>query len=332
MPALAPFLFLTLYILVAAALTAQSGYIPPNPINPPTVGPPATGQSSMLSPVVPPVVTMPKVEGISTTQAAPQASKGTKASTPIANASREKKSGVPAGTAGERKTGASLPSAFSLLGLVGDNPVLGALTGSDSAPGGIDALTKLLSGAGESGGQADASGTGLAGEKSLQKVIDLLEREEASRKAASREVAESVKEPEKEIVKPRLDSGAEIERFMVNGYDIVPGITTIISSAVARDGSFLLTGDRTYAGGDRWRTETFYLLCRKTGPQSYSLYSDVSQDAPNENSFLYRLVRESPIVGLRTGDLIVFCSSDSGWNLDLLIRVFSPSVGGKSGR
>ena len=44
-----------------------------------------------------------------------------------------------------------------------------------------------------------------------------------------------------------------------------------------------MTGDRTYSGGyrqsgDRWLRETFYLLCRKTGPASYRLYADLTQD------------------------------------------------------
>jgi hypothetical protein len=244
-------------------------------------------------------------------------------------------------------------SALTLLGLAGDNPLMGALSGSSAEAGGIDALTNLLSGTGEdskAGSVAGSSGLGVSGSEALKKAITLMQREKAANapsapltaasassaasaaSAASASSAATSEGTRSVTVPERVVSGGEIVRFMVNGTDVGKSITALVSSAIARDGSFLLTGDRTYAGGDRWLTETFYLLCRKSGPGTYALYADIAQSQVNANSFLYRLARKTPISGRLEGDMIVFGGKETDWQLDLAIRVFSASVTGRTGR
>ena len=313
-------------IILVFPVAAQSGYLPPNPITPPRVSAPSPFPKSSIAPVEPPSVTPPEVQGISPAPEAANAPGATdkKASASEGTASDAKKKAAPAESV----------SAFSLLGLAGDNPLLGALTGSTADSGGIDSLTKLLAGdSGESAGTDSAGGLSGAGTQALEKVITLLQREK-ERTGSTGCVGSAARTV---TIPQRVVSGAEIARFTVNGYDISSGITTLVSSAIARDGSFLLTGDRTYSGGyrqsgDRWLRETFYLLCRKTGPASYRLYADLTQDERNENSFLYRLARITPIEGRSVGDLIVFSSSDANLRVDLAIRVFSPSAPAKTGR
>ncbi len=317
-------------LILALPIAAQSGYLPPNPIPAPRVSAPSPFPKSSIAPVEPPSVAPPEVTGITpSSEAAPATARETAPGAP------GKKSGMKSGANEGAVAGSKKPSstdsvsAFSLLGLAGDSPLLGALTGSAADSGGLDSLTKLL--AGDSGdGEGAASATGLSGAQSIEKVIALLQREKertgAGKAGRAGNASRTVTVPE------RVVSGAEIARFTINGYDIASGITTLVSSAIARDGSFLLTGDRSYSGGDRWRGETFYLLCRKTGPASYSLYADLTQDERNENSFLYRLARITPLEGRSVGDLIVFGSSRANLRVDLAIRVFSPSAPAKMSR
>ena len=308
-------------MILALPIAAQSGYLPPNPIPAPRVSAPSPFPKSSIAPVEPPSVAPPEVTGITpSSEAAPATARET-----ASGASGKKDRANEGSAAGAKKAKDNLDSvsAFSLLGLAGDNPLLGALTGSAADSGGLDSLTKLL--AGDSGdGEGSASATSLSGAQSIEKVIALLQREKE--RTGSGNASRTVTVPE------RVVSGAEIARFTINGYDIASGITTLVSSAIARDGSFLLTGDRSYSGGDRWRVETFYLLCRKTGPASYSLYADLTQDERNENSFLYRLARITPLEGRSVGDLIVFGSSRANLRVDLAIRVFSPSAPAKTSR
>ncbi len=333
-------------------LGAESGYLPPNPITPPVVSPPSYAPEGTVSPVEAPVVSLPEVSGLSADNgtgvkgSAKAATTGNKAGSGAAN-----KPG--AGTAASnsvKSASKALPddlssvSALTLLGLAGDNPLMGALSGSSAEAGGIDALTNLLSGTGEdskAGSVAGSSGLGVSGSEALKKAITLMQREKAANapsaplaaaSASSSASAATSSGPRSATIPERVVSGGEIVRFVVNGTDVGKSITALVSSAIARDGSFLLTGDRTYAGGDRWLTETFYLLCRKSGPGTYALYADIAQSQVNANSFLYRLARKTPISGRLEGDMIVFGGKETDWQLDLAIRVFSASVTGRTGR
>ncbi len=118
----------------------------------------------------------------------------------------------------------------------------------------------------------------------------------------------------------RPASGGEIVRFIVNRTDIAAGSVDVVSSALAKDGSFLLTGRRPNLG------EIFYLVCKKTGTGTYRLFADLGQDYQNEKSWLYQLARKTPLEGTLTGDLLVFRTGDPEWALDLVIRVITPTV------
>jgi hypothetical protein len=184
----------------------------------------------------------------------------------------------------------------------------------------MDALSGLL---GYSSSSTDSA--------TLKKVLDLLEKQQAGTAgnagSAGTAAATGVSSaPEKQSI----TSGGEIVRFTVNGSDIAASTTTLVSSILAKDGSFLLTGDRRYLVSRETRTETYYLLCRKNGDGSYRLHADVTQDSKNEYSFLYRLSRRGPLKGTMTGDLLVFRTVDPDFRLDLVIRVIVPSVSKKS--
>ncbi len=331
---------LPLGILAAFPLSAQSGYLPPNPITPPAVSPPRYGAGGSVAPVEPPVVLAPEVPGISAsdeeTRNGPPGDGKRSAREKTPDAAGSAKDGrAQAGLAGAG-SGSALPddlssvSALTLLGLAKDNPLFGALTGSSADSSGVDELSALLSGGdGESLGGLGGSGTAV-----LQKAIARIKSERDATLRATGGTAGGVNSGATRAtsVSERVVSGGEIERFTVNGYDVAKSVTALVSSAIARDGSFLITADRTYAAGDRWLVETFYLLCRKTGPGTYALYADVTQNRPNGNSFLYRLARKTPIDGRASGDRVTFGTDDGDFHLDLAIRLFSASVRKKTGR
>ncbi len=278
-----------------SALSAQTGYLPPNPITPPTVSPPV-----MASPltVTPPVVT-------STLK--PAAAAATPAKT----------------------TTSSLPA--SLSDLTSPVSLLNALGGSGDNTEGLDALSTLLGGGtgalGASGGATAA--TDGAAAANLQKILALLEKQQAQLDAQAKDGKAAAS---KAAAASAIKSGAQIVRFSVNGNNIVTPATEIISSSLAKDSSFLLTGNRNYTASNTARTETFYLFCRKSGALSYQVYADVSQDYLNEYSYMYQLARKTPLTGKLTGDLLVIRTDDPAWRLDLVIRIITPTVQSSSVR
>jgi len=295
-------------IVAVALMAGLAGYPcsaegprqPPNPILPPTI------IHSDVPSVTPP--SPPTVSGVSV---------DAQAKAPAGKAA----SGKAAQGAQSDKTTAS---ALSMLGLGSDNALLKALSGAAGGEEGTDALSSLLGGKG---------GTALrsSDDETLKKILELLEKQEARSSADGANTATSPPAESAPSVAP-IVSGGELVRFSVNGYSVLPSITTIVSSVMARDGSFLITGDRSYSLAGQYVPETFYLLCRKTGPASYRLFADVTQGRPNERSIPWRLARISPITGTLTGDLLVFRAADPEWRLDLVIRVVSPSVPGNIGR
>lgn len=384
------------FILCAGVLldsaSAQSGYLPPNPISPPTVGAPAMIPMVPLSPVVGPEISPPTIQlspdtgPESSNPSAPNASSATsssgiKASETKPSAGNQstvhqsttvqspthtvtETTGVPLGASvpssspsrapgnagtkptSDKKASNSPVSALSLLGLGGSNPLLEALNGSSDNADSVDALSGLF------GGKTASGGSGSTGGATLQKILSVLQKEQNSKnpggtvenaadeKSAGAQSPENVKTAGASATRvpaqnqaAGASSGAAILKFAVNGYSISSSVTTLVSSIIARDGSFLLTGDRSYPAAERWQTETFYLFCKKTGRDSYRLFADVSQGSTvNTKSFLYQLARKTPITGTLTGDLLVFRTTDPHWTLDLVIRIFSPSVNNLSGR
>lgn len=284
------FFFLIVLLGCSVPIYAQTGYLPLNPIVPPTIQPPALFPTT---PVVPPVVTAPSPIAPAT-DVSPSKAQTEKKTTETTT----------------KTTTSSLPQSLSEL----TSPVslLNALSASGEDTEGIEALSSLLTG----GTSLTGSQQGSNAENTvvLNKILSLLEKQQAS----------DVSEKKKAGSRSEIKSGGEIVRFTVNGYTVVTATAAFASSSIARDGSFLLTGNRTYAGNEK-RTETYYMLCKKTGTDSYRLYVDVTQDYKNENSFLYQLVRRTPITGTLTGDLLVFRTVDQSWALDLVIRVIIPS-------
>lgn len=301
------------FLVLSAAVFAQTGFVPPNPISPPTVTPPSLTPVPALAPpvVAAPTLSPETATGSTTPTTATTAttSKGAAAKNAASGSDGSKSASSTAATA----------SALSMLGLGSNNSLLKALSGSDSGESGSDALSGLL---GSSSSSTDSA--------TLKKVLDLLEKQQAGN-AGSAGTSGTVDAAGATVVpKQSITSGGEIIRFTVNGSDIAASTTTLVSSIIAKDGSFLLTGDRRYLVSRATRTETYYLLCRKNGDGSYRLHADVTQDSKNEYSFLYRLSRRGPLKGAMTGDLLVFRTVDPDFRLDLVIRVIVPSVSKKS--
>ena len=301
--------------LAFAFVSAQTGFLPPNPITAPTVSAPAM---TPMPTIGLPAVTAPGVTGPSTTSTAsstgPTSSGKTSASSTFAGTSSS-------ATSSSAATSSTAATALSLLGLGSDNSLLSALNGTGSDDSSTGALSSLL-------GTGTSSTTDSA---TLTKILELLEKQQAQADATPKTGTTSgpaVVTTEK----ASISSGGELIRFTVNGYSITATTTTLVSSILTKDGSFLLTGDRGYISSGQKFTETFYLLCRKNADGTYRLQADVSQNPVNANSYLYQLARRSPIKGILTGDLLVFRTVDSAWSLNLVIRIISPSVAKKSVR
>ena len=112
-------------------------------------------------------------------------------------------------------------------------------------------------------------------------------------------------------------------RFIVNGYDIRKTCRIVYISKIEKDGSFLLTGDRRYTSDNAVRSETFYLLFKSKGVENgqkiYSVAAAVTQDKPNEYSFIYQLAQRTDLIATQTGNLVILRTTDSTWQLDLLL-------------
>jgi len=280
-----------------AVVSAQAGYLPTNPIAAPTVSPPVM---TPMPTIGLPTVTAPTISGPNLTNGGTTTGYTTTSTTSTGTAATK----ISTGTASTATTSSPAATALSLLGLGNNNSLLSALNGTGTDDSSTNALSGLL-GSGTSSSATDSA--------TLNKVLELLQKQQATADAA-------VKTGEKAPV----TSGGELIRFTVNGYSITA--TTLVSSILARDGSFLLTGDRGSPASAQKIAETFYLLCRKNADGTYRLHADVSQNPVNANSYLYQLARRSPIKGTLTGDLLVFRTDDPAWSLNLVIRIISPSV------
>jgi len=295
-------------IVSAVSVFAQTGYLPPNPISPTLVSPPVMSPTPSLGL---PEVTPPTMEGPVAAKAPEKKGAGTAsaAGNKAAAGSAMAAGGTAPATSGTAANSTSLSAtALSLMS---------ALGGGNSEGGSMDVLSGLLGGKSAASGNGGASASDSA---TMQKVLELLEKQQAQLNATQNAAQKASAE------KPRIASGAEIVRFTVNGYNIDATITALVSSSLAKDGSFLLTGNRIVAVTGGRASETFYLLCKKNKAGLYQLFTDVSQDALNESSYLYQLARKSPLSGLLAGDLLVFRTSDATFKLDLVIRIIVPSV------
>lgn len=218
-----------------------------------------------------------------------------------------------------KKKSSNLPS--SLNEATGPTALLNALGGEGNDAQGMDVLSSLLGGT--SGLKTLQKSDDTANSAALEKILKVLEKQEA--KAVREKQEQTVARPENSRGMLK-ESGAEIIRFSVNGYNLITKDFNYVSSILARDESFLLTGQRSSMSSGHISVETIYLLCKKTGLNAYQLFVDVSQDVPNENSFIYQLSRKTPLKGTLTGDLLVFRVPDPAWNLNLVIRIINSTV------
>lgn len=301
---------LLLFLPVSAAC-GQAGVLPPNPVPVPRVDAPALQTPLSLPSVTAPVLSAPVSPG------SPAGTSGQNGAKSPASAT----SGTSTTTAtasGKSVLPDSLDEMSSPISL------LNALSGSGADGEGMDALSAFLGGgAGLSAltGSAASDGTS-ADAATLAKILALLEKQQAETAAAQTAAQKAAPQASNGVAAAnvRSASGAEIVRFIINRTDIASTATEVVSSSLAKDGSFLLTGRRPALG------ELFYLVCKKTGSGTYRLYADLGQDYPNEKSWLYQLVRKTPLDGTLTGDLLVFRTGDPAWALDLVIRVIAPTV------
>lgn len=192
---------------------------------------------------------------------------------------------------------------YSLLGSSGNGALL---------PGGI--TTGGLSSGGISSGAALPSSSNAMLEKILSELADV-----------KKQNAEAVKSNEEQPLASSARPG--ILRFIVNGYDVLSSCRAVYFSDVGEDGTFLLTGDRTYTANGQKRMETFYLLFRPAGTTGFSaqykVECSVVQDYTNVHSFMYRLASLGNLSAVKTGNLVSMRTSDPNCRADLLIDIGS---------
>ena len=192
---------------------------------------------------------------------------------------------------------------YSLLGASGNGALLpGGITAGDLSSGGI------------SSGAALPSSSNAMLEKILSELADV-----------KKQNAEAVKSNEEQP--PASSARPCILRFIVNGCDVLSSCRTVYFSDVGKDGTFLLTGDRTYTANGQKRMETFYLLFRPAGnagfSTQYKVECSVVQDYTNTNSFMYRLASLGNLSAVKTGNLVSLRTSDRNCRVDLLIDIGS---------
>ena len=192
---------------------------------------------------------------------------------------------------------------YSLLGASGNSALL---------PGGI--TTGGLSSGGISSGAALPSSSNAM----LEQILSELDN-------VKKQNAEAIKSNEEQPLSSSARPG--ILRFIVNGYDILSSCRAVYFSDVGEDGTFLLTGDRTYTANGQKRMETFYLLFRPAGnagfSAQYKVECSVVQDYTNVHSFMYRLASLGNLSAAKTGNLVSMRTSDPNCRADLLIDIGS---------
>ena len=112
----------------------------------------------------------------------------------------------------------------------------------------------------------------------------------------------------------------KILRFKVNNYDLTKSFTTLFFSEPEEDGSFLLTGDRTYNLYGKQMTETFYMLFKNENGNNFEVAVALNQNDENPNSFLYKFAKDSPYKSQRTGNLFFINSNKNDLKVDILIE------------
>ena len=176
----------------------------------------------------------------------------------------------------------------------------------------------LLQGGLSSGGIPSGAALPSSSNAMLEKILSELDN-------VKKQNAEAVKSNEEQP--PASSARPGILRFIVNGYDVLSSCRAVYFSDVGEDGTFLLTGDRTYTANGQKRMETFYLLFRPAGhagfSTQYKVECSVVQDYTNEHSFMYRLASLGNLSAAKTGNLVSLRTSDPNCRADLLIDIGS---------
>ncbi len=278
--------------LCAGALCAQQIPAPPSPPAPPTVSAPT------VSPV-----TAPKLGS------GPTGPAGSNAGA--------------AGSASGSGSGSS-NAALAMSSLLGDssNSLLSSLLGEDTDATGTtddELLGKLMS--------LLQGGSGATAATAASAPTPATTAAASAEKASAGAPRVGVASVGAGIGGRESASGADIARFTLGAYDVTPTITLLLSSNIAANGAFLLSGDRAYLSSGKTLRETFYFLCRKEADGSYVLHADVAQETANEWSACRRLARLGAIRGEQAGNQILFRASDSVGPMYLLLSLFGPSAG-----
>lgn len=136
------------------------------------------------------------------------------------------------------------------------------------------------------------------------------------------EVPNSTNEQTKISTEESIDNdiNKKILRFRINNYDLTKSFTTLFFSEPEADGSFLLTGDRTYNLYGKQMTETFYMLFKNENGNNFEVAVALNQNDENPNSFLYKFAKDSPYKSQRTGNLFFINSNKNDLKIDILIE------------
>lgn len=149
-----------------------------------------------------------------------------------------------------------------------------------------------------------------------------------------REILVQLDELKKSVAQPdKNESGkiaqkksyGEILRFSVNGRNLLSSFGDVYFSKAETDGTFLLTGDRTYTSNGGQYSETFHLLFHSAGNSGgstdFSVAAEVFQNRENEDSLVYRLSKQENLTAKKTGNLVTLKVSAQDFKADILLSL-----------
>ena len=120
-------------------------------------------------------------------------------------------------------------------------------------------------------------------------------------------------------------NGGRILRFISGSYNILAGCTAVFISKPEGDGSFLLTGDRTYRTGGGTFGETFYMLFKSRADGMFNVAVSVNQHMENPQSVLKSLEKCPVLTAAKTGNLVTMRTQTPNGTIDLLLDIdFEP--------
>ena len=120
-------------------------------------------------------------------------------------------------------------------------------------------------------------------------------------------------------------NGGRILRFISGSYNILAGCTAVFISKPEGDGSFLLTGDRTYRTGSGTFGETFYMLFKSRADGMFNVAVSVNQHTENPQSVLKNLEKCPVLTAAKTGNLVTMRTQTPNGTIDLLLDInFEP--------